>query len=286
MRKLTGILLGMILCASCANAQDIEKIKELQALGFTNEQIVEMMNESNQKSTAQVNEPSNGVAPEIEELMYEAKKNKQGIVVVFASKENVDQGPGYLNITAKSNKEKIQLDPIPILEYSLEGQKGAAVTTVKSSSYSNTNVNGNAYANTYANTYGNNYNSTTMANFNANSWTNSFNMTQGVTYVPDIITSRYLGKYVLPEGVYEFELSRNFITGNHGILGNDKTIRHKKFHKVEVEAGKVTIISYYWQDNAAFGLDQIMSKNHKIVENNLAFSFGPYLKYVKIQHNK
>ncbi|NLM18360.1 MAG: hypothetical protein GX221_11675 [Candidatus Riflebacteria bacterium] len=149
-----------------------------------------------------------------------------------------------------TGKEKTQLGSIPILEYSLEGEKGATVY------------------------------------FGSQTEGSQFDLTAGVSYAPNIITSRYIGEYLVVEGVYEMDLSRNFIIDTHYLYGNTKQTRHKKFHKVEVEAGKVTLISYFWKHNVDFGYDYVMYKNHKIVESNLAASYGPYLKYIKIQHNK
>lgn len=283
MKKLTGVLLGIIVCAACANAQDIEKIKELQALGFTNEQIIEMMNKNQQPATS-IKEPATD--QKLVDRMEALKKENKGLVVIVATKEDEMRGPGYINISVKNKNINTQLEPIPIMEYALEGQKGNARTVVTSSGYEDTytygsgNIKGNIEY-----TGSNRTKFDGKANWDTTSNTDFFNITRGITVVPDIVTSRYISEYPLSEGIFEITLSRNFVT-KKAKLATYKNTRHKIFHDVEVEAGKVTILSYYWKENTNFGKDMVMSRNHKILESNLAEQFGPYLKYVKIQHNK
>ena len=85
----------------------------------------------------------------------------------------------------------------------------------------------------------------------------------------------YTGEVELEAGAYRVEVSRRFKTSQI-----TKTRRYRRFVKVEVQAGKITWIPYYWSDHKKFGLDFFPSKAYlKAREDELAL-IAPWLAVV------
>ena len=167
-----------------------------------------------------------------------AKQNKKGIVVLCVSKEYPDRGPGYIDIF--KNNEKI--GSIELSEYVSNGPG-----TTSKTDYIEYNKK-------------NKYNSGTSTTTTANN-----------------ICSRYYGEFEMPVGNYEIKLERSLYMGDPTSSLRFKNKKHKKFHNVTVEEGKVTVLSYYWEANEEFGKDIVMSGNHKQIANDVANSWGEYL---------
>ena len=221
------------IAAGTACAVDLAEIQKLKDMGFTNEQIVEMTKNSNNKNNVQT-----GVSKEKIDHINSAKQNKKGIIAFCVSKEYPDRGPGHIDIF----KDKEKLGSIELSEYVSNGPG----TTSK----------------------------TDYIEYNKKNKVNSGTST---TTTANNICSRYFGEFELPAGTYEIKLERSLYMGDPTSGIRFKNKMHKKFHKVTVEEGKVTVLSYYWEANENFGRDVVMSGNHKAVANDVAQSWGDYL---------
>lgn len=228
----------------------LEEIEKLKTLGFSNEQIVEMQKNGQEKQPGASNKNEEELlSSKTINKMKELEGIKKGLLVICFSKEWPEKGPGYLDVwSQKTGEASIKLGKADIKEYTLEGQKGPTVFT--------------------------------HIDYNADYLSD---MSVGVT--KDVITSRYYGEFEISSGTYEVEVKRNFITYADA-FGNTRVTRHKKFHSVTIVPGKATILSYFWTANAEFGMDHVMSKNHIIMVKYVSTKFGELLSEVKVQHNK
>ena len=190
------------------------------------------------KNSNNTNTAQPGVSQQRIDHINSAKQNKKGILVLCVSKEFPDRGPGYIEVY--KNNEKI--GSIELSEYVSNGPSQQS----KSDYYE----------------------------FNKKN-----KMTSGTTTttVANTICSRYFGEFELPAGTYEIKLERKLYMGDPTSEIRFKSKKHKKFHKVAVEEGKVTLLSYYWEDNENFGKDIVVSGNHKAVLNDVANAWGEYL---------
>lgn len=236
MRK---ILLATTICsllACCTFAVDLEEIQKLKDMGFTNEQIVEMTKASS--ANVAENKPALPNAEMIQQITN-AKNNNKGLLIIVASKEYADQGPGKIHVF----DGKQHLEDLPLQEYVSAGPNGIAKTSYTEYSKSK-------------------------------KWT----WGDSTTVVANTICSRYLGSYELPAGNHEIKLERSLYIGDPTDALRFKARYHKIFHDVNIEVGKVTVINYYWEANEKFGKDVVNSANHKAIVNNVTSSWGEYLK--------
>ncbi len=233
--KLLIALSALIISCATAKAVDLNEIQKLKEMGFTNEQIVEMTKSSTQPAN---NSNSPTISKERIEHINSLKQNNKGILVIWASKEYPDRGPGYIDIF--KNNEKI--GSIELAEYVSDGPASQSKTDYYEYSKKNKGTSGTS--------------TTTIANN---------------------ICSRYRGTFELPAGDYEIMLQRSFYIGDPTSTLRMKARKHKKFHNVTVKEGKVTMLSYYWEANENFGKDVVMSGNHKNVASEISKSWGDYL---------
>lgn len=222
-------------------ALSVEEIEKLQKLGFSNEQIVEM----SKNSPTTKDESKVEVDAETIKTMNKLKEEGKGLLVVCASKEWADKGPGYLDVwVGAKGAKKEKIGKADIKEYSKDGQKGA----------------------------------TTFSHIEFNS---PYLADYTVANTSDIVTSRYYSEFELKEGTYEVALQRLFIVSKTA-LGTEKEDRHKFFHNLKIVSGKATIVSYFWQANAEFGLDAVMSGNHNKMIEYVSSKFGTHLAEVNV----
>ena len=83
-----------------------------------------------------------------------------------------------------------------------------------------------------------------------------------------------MGEFELPAGTYEIKMERSFYMGDPTESLRFKSKKHKIFHNVTVEEGKVTMLSYYWEANEDFGKDVVVSGNHKQLAGEVTASWG------------
>ena len=190
------------------------------------------------KNSNNSNNVQTGVSKAKTDHINAAKQNKKGLVVLCVSKEYPDRGPGYIDIF----KDKEKIGSIELSEYVSNGPG----TTTKTD-YIEYNKK-------------NKYNSGTSTSTTANN-----------------ICSRYFGEFELPAGTYEIKLERSLYMGDPTSSLRFKNKMHKKFHNVTVEEGKVTMLSYYWEENEKFGKDIVMSANHKEIAKEISDSWGEYI---------
>lgn len=236
--KFTASFIALLLCCSTVQAVDLNEIQKLKEMGFTNEQIVEMTKNSNNSNLSTNSEKANGVSQDKVQHINNAKQNHKGLLVIWASKEYPDRGPGYIDIF--KNNEKI--GSIELAEYISSGPATQSKTDYIEYSKKNKTTSGTS--------------STTIANN---------------------ICSRYKGEFELPAGTYEIKLERSLYMGDPTSALRFKSKMHKKFHNVTVEEGKVTMLSYYWEENEKFGKDIVMSANHKEIAKEISSSWGEYI---------
>lgn len=238
------ILFFVCLIPSVLLALSVEEIEKLQKLGFSNDQIVEMS-----KSNSTGSEKKIEVASDTIQTMNKLKGEGKGLLVICASKEWQEKGPGFLDVwVGEKGQKKENIGKANIKEYSMEGQKGQ----------------------------------TTFAHIEFNS---PYMTDYTVANTSDIITSRYYAEFELKEGTYEVALQRLFVI-NKSSLGTDRADRHKLFHDLKIIPGKATVVSYFWQANAEFGLDAVMSRNHTKMIDYVTQKLGPQIAEVKVQHNE
>ena len=233
--KITTSIIALLICCSTVQAVDLNEIQKLKEMGFTNEQIVEMTKNSN---NAAKEVKSSGISQERIQHINSAKQNHKGLLVIWASKEYPDRGPGYIDIF--KNNEKI--GSVELAEYISSGPAQQSKTDYIEYSKKNKTTSGTS--------------STTIANN---------------------ICSRYRGVFELPAGNYEIKLERSLYMGDPTSTLRFKSKMHKKFHNVTVEEGKVTMLSYYWEENEKFGKDIVMSANHKEIAKEISDSWGEYI---------
>jgi hypothetical protein len=226
----------------------LDEIKELKQLGFRPDQIVEM-----QKARAPASKDDSvpsSEAPEPDPKKWiSLKEGDKGLVSICFSKEWSAKGPGYLNVWSKqADGAWTMLGKVKVMEYELTGKSTAPTTE--------------------------------FVRFNS-----PFLNDIAVTHQDDIVRSLYYGEFPVASGTYEFKVERNFVTYFNG-LGNEKTVRHKLFHNVGISPGKAVVLSYFWRDNASFGLDHVMSSEHKSFAGYIGKGLGKHLTGLKIQHNK
>ena len=234
--KLFATLFAFVCACGIAHAMDLNEIQKLKEMGFTNEQIVEMTKSANNNATP--NGAKTGISAENINRVNEAKKNNNGLLLIWASKEYPDRGPGHIDIF--KNNEKIG-------SIELNGYVSNGPATHSKTDYSEYSK--------------------------KNKWTSGTSSTT----IANTICSRYLGDFELPAGTYEIKLERNLYVGDPTSSLRGKARRHKIFHNVTVETGKVTMLSYYWQDNENFGKDIVISTTHKQSESEIAESWGDSL---------
>ena len=231
-KKIITAILDLTLASGTAYAVDIAEIQKLKEMGFTNEQIVEMTKSKGESNA--VAESSKASKVNLERV-NSAKANHKGLLVICASKEYPDRGPGYLDVF--KNKEKI--GSVELAEYVSNGPATQSKTDYFEYSKKNKGTSGTS--------------TTTIANN---------------------ICSRYTDVFEIPAGNYEIKLERSLYMGEPTSPMRFKTKMHKIFHNVSVEEGKVTVLSYYWEANENFGRDIVMSGNHKQFANDVVSSWG------------
>ena len=237
--KLTYSILAALITANAAYAIDLNEIQKLKEMGFTNEQIVEMT--KNQNSNNAAVSQANVVSQDKIVRLDSAKANHKGILVICASKEYPDRGPGYLDIF----KDKEKIGSVELSEYVSNGPATQSKTDYFEYSKKNKGTSGTS--------------TTTVANN---------------------ICSRYIGTFELPAGTYEIKLERSLYMGDPTSSLRFKNKMHKIFHKVTIEEGKATMLSYYWEANENFGKDVVMSGNHKDIAGKISSSWGEYLSKI------
>ena len=237
--KLTYSLLATLITANAAYAIDLNEIQKLKEMGFTNEQIVEMTKSQNGNNAAV--SQTNAVSQDKVVRINSAKANHKGILIICASKEYPDRGPGYLDIF----KDKEKIGSVELSEYVSNGPAVQSKTDYFEYSKKNKGTSGTS--------------STTVANN---------------------ICSRYIGTFELPIGTYEIKLERSLYMGDPTSSLRFKNKMHKIFHKVTIEEGKATMLSYYWEANENFGKDVVMSGNHKDIAGKISASWGEYLSKI------
>ena len=235
-KKLMYSLFAMLIAAGAAHAVDLNEIQKLKEMGFTNEQIVEMTKSQNSNNAAV--SQTNAVSQDKLVRINSAKANHKGILVICATKEYPDRGPGYLDIF--KNKEKI--GAIELSEYVSNGPATQSKTDYYEYSKKNKGTSGTS--------------TTTIANN---------------------ICSRYIGAIEVPAGTYEIKFERSLYMGDPTSAIRFKNKMHKIFHNVTIEEGKATMLSYYWEANENFGKDVVMSGNHKDIAEKISSSWGEYL---------
>ncbi len=231
MKKIVSILAFMLVLSGRVLAVDLAEIQKLKEMGFSNEQIVEMTKGQNNAAVAS----NSGITPENQTKLNTAKNNHKGLLVICASKEYPDRGPGYLDVFLNNGK----MGQIALSEYVSNGPQAQSKTNYYEYSKKNKGTSGTS--------------STTIANN---------------------ICSRYTDVYELPTGSYEIKLERKFYMGDPTEGLRFKSKKHKIFHNVNIEEGKVTVLSYYWEANEDFGRDVVMSGNHKQFANDIVSSWG------------
>ncbi|MCJ8347234.1 hypothetical protein MJH12_16960 [bacterium] len=245
------IFFTFLLLISCTFSINLTKIKELKELGFTNQQITEMMKAEDQSSSSNSsNEKQIEVSKDIQRKLNKLKRQGKGLLVIAFTKEWMHKGPGFLDFALKSGDRWSHIGKADILAYSVDGRKSRTVSQVVQNP--NWLIGGN----------------------------------QLVSESTDLVTSRYYGEFELKSGETEVKSYRTFHTANAGIWGAAKQKRHKKFHNVKIIPGKITLLSYFWKENAKFGLDHTPSQFHLKFENKIANGFGEYLGEVRVQHNE
>ncbi|MBR4328827.1 MAG: hypothetical protein IKO19_13585 [Candidatus Riflebacteria bacterium] len=238
-KKLMFSIMAMLIAAGSAHAVDLNEIQKLKEMGFTNEQIVEMTKSQNGNNAA--GSQANAVSEDKIVRINSAKANHKGILVICASKEYPDRGPGYLDIF----KDKEKIGSVELSEYVSSGPAMQSKTNYFEYSKKNKGTSGTS--------------TTTVANN---------------------ICSRYIGTFELPAGTYEIKLERSLYMGDPTSALRFKNKMHKIFHKVTIEEGKATMLSYYWEANENFGKDVVMSGNHKDIAGKISTSWGEYLSKV------
>jgi hypothetical protein len=287
-----SLLYCFFLTLNLSHAIDTNKVKELKELGFTNEQIVNLLTKS-EKSTGNMDKNRDvfEIPGDFKRKMERLKSKKKGLVVVAFTKEWPVRGPGYLEFSinngtafspqdddssavdrfrkghqsrmginlpnstnpARSKKTKkqnwVKIGRADILSYLLDGRRGPTV----------------------------------HEHVERNSWLfNDYTVSQA----SDLITSRYFAEFEVPAGDLEMKVHRKFHIKDAGIWGTQKENRHKKFHQVAVQPGKITVLSYFWKDNARYGLDHVPSQYHLKFVDDISKRYGEYFREVRTQHNE
>ncbi len=256
---------------SLGNAVDLEKVRQLQELGFSNEQIVEMLKTGTPETAggSATQAPASQMSPEVLQHFKKMEIRGRGLVVVVATKEHFAQGPGFLDFYGPDSEGKTtNLGQIPVLDYSTDASKGVNYIEQSSVKYQNKNQ-GHGWLGKH--------------------FTTAYTTTTGYGRHKDGIISQYYGEFELPAGTHELMLKRNGFYMDEDLKSlkgiKMKIERHKKFHDVTVKPGMVTVLSYMWNDNEHFGEDIVMSGEHRNSVNQIASQFGERLSEIKVQHN-
>ncbi len=192
------------------------------------------MTKSQSNANSEVSE-KNAIPSANIERINSVKANHKGLLVICVSKEYPDRGPGFLDVF--KNNEKI--GAVELDEYVSNGPATQSKTNYFEYSKKNKGTSGTS--------------TTTIANN---------------------ICSRYHDVYEFAPGTYEIKLERKLYMGEPTSPLRFKAKKHKKFKNVTIEEGKVTVLSYYWEDNEQFGKDIVISGNHKQFVNDIKGSWG------------
>ena len=252
MKRLLLQVCGLCCLVLLLSGFTLDEIRELKRMGFSNEQIVEMQKAGTGMPTAVASAPIAASVPAVDdrsEYLQKLKEQGKGLLVVCATKEWPFRGPGYLNVDIKfPNGKWGGIGRAGLMEYFMNGQ---VTPPVFEKLETDDSCDGNIV----------------------------------VTHMAPIIISRYYGELEMGAATYEVKLTRNFkITEKDSGVG--KTKRHKKFHGVQITPGMVTVLSYFWNENQKFGLDHVMTNDHRLFVERMANRFGPALTEIKTQHNE
>lgn len=192
------------------------------------------MTKSQNSANSEVN-AKNSIPSANQERINSLKANHKGLLVLCVSKEFPDRGPGFIDVF--KNNEKI--GAVELDEYVSNGPATKSKTEYFEYSKKDKGTSGTS--------------STTIANS---------------------ICSRYHDVYEVAPGNYEIKLERKLYMGDPTSPLRYKSKKHKKFKNVNIEEGKVTVVSYYWEDNEQFGRDIVVSGNHKQFLNDIKGAWG------------
>lgn len=236
-----NIVTSLLALAISASAAHAVDLAEIQKLKEMGFTNEQIVEMTKGANNSNSNVGQTGVGKDKIERINSAKQTNSGIVVFCVSKEYPDRGPGYLDIF--KNNEKI--GSIELSEYVSNGPAQQSKTDYFEYSKKNKGTSGTS-----------------------------------TTKIANNLCSRYYGIFEVPAGSYEFKLERSLYMGDPTSSLRFKNKKHKKFHNVTVEAGKVTMLSYYWEANEDFGKDVVMSGNHKEFAKGVASAWGEYIQKV------
>ncbi len=281
MRK--AIALVWFFLSGVCLAFTLDEIKELKEMGFSNEQILKLQDERNSDDEASPDEvvppaatekpvtpkPQTPASTRVAERLSKLKEMGCGLVIICASKDWVARGPGYLNVRMKDNTGKWGgCGPARLVECFQNGQYTIPVTeTVRKVEKSpkpapkDKHKDGKGKPEVIV------------------------EKVTTVTRQMPMITSRYYAEFVIGAGTPEFELEKWLTRNETDRVSPGTEKRHRKFYKVPVEPGKVTVLSYFWKQNIHFGLDEVMPSSHTNFVQRNADRFKGYISRIIVQYH-
>ncbi|MBF0502118.1 MAG: hypothetical protein HQM09_18405 [Candidatus Riflebacteria bacterium] len=276
-QKLLTVLAVMI--TSIAFGFTVDEIRQLQQMGFSNQQIMELQKNHTGTSVAAVgcDLGSTASAASAASPMQQFRERGTGLLVICFSKEWVQRGPGFLYFDRKAADGKwIPMGQARVLDYTGTGEFGPPLIehiskVVKREKHEEKEHKKDGHATKDEKKDG-----------HAPIVEREIIREETIIHPRELITSRYYVEFELSPGQYELQAERLFFTGDNEESGLIKVRRHRNIKGVPITAGNVTILSYQWNENEKFGLDHPVSQRHKNWVDSIAAKFGALIADVKM----
>lgn len=270
----SAVVALVILGASVAFGFTVDEIRELQQLGFTNEQIVALQ-------AGQAGLPGDGVPGDSQSAGIDLARIKalqdrgEGLLVVCFTKEWVQRGPGFLYLDRKApGGGWVPVGKVPLLDCTSTGQFGPPriehiQEVVKPCGRGDRERDRPRKGDQKPDGHGSGPGRVERV------------IEKTIVHPRLMMASRYHAEFALPAGEYEIRFERKFFTGDNEESGPFKSRRARTLWSVPIVAGRVTLASYCWGPNETFGKDHGESYSHLAWLEELSRRLGPLLTTVK-----
>lgn len=256
----------------------VEEIRQLQELGFTHEQIVELQARQAGTDPAQAGgDQGTGTLSESGlAKMRRLREQGKGLLIVCFTKEWIQRGPGFLYFDRKGPDGKwIPVGQAMALDYAKNGGYGPpkiehTTRVVKKHGHDGKGDRKDGH-----------HAKDGKKDGHEAQVEKTIIHEETIVHPRELVTSRYFAEFEMPEGQYELKAERLFFTGEDEDTGLIKIRRRRVMHGVQVGSGRATIISYCWNENATFGLDHPVPALHRAWVDSIAASLGPLLTEVR-----
>lgn len=286
-RRLVTILLVMV--AASASGFTVDEIRELQKLGFSNEQIVALQGKQPDALAAN-GQGEVSPTPALECVnaarMQQARDRGNGVLVVCFSKEWVNRGPGFLYFDRKLPDGKWgPIGQSPAVGFTTTGEFGPPriehVRQVIKENRRDDKHHGNKDNK-------NNKDSKDQKGKKDDKKQDGHGggeceriIEKTIIHPRPLIASRYYAEFELPPGQYDVQSERKFFTGDNEEGSFFKEKRTRTLWNVPVVIGQATVLSYCWGPNDSFGKDHFESPRHLAWIEEVSGKFRPLLTTIK-----